>query len=159
MNTRVKLGLIFILVIFALALILSQNANPDFPPFFGLKRIQEKVFLSLEADPSGIIDYQMALLNKRLNELKSLVNNKSYSYLLTASQRYSTTAGQITELMINNNLGNKVDSIKKQFLEHQKVLNDLYIAYPKNTDNVEYKYLEDAINYLKIYLEKLSSIK
>ncbi len=159
MKSRIQLSLIIILVIFALSLILSQNANPDFPPLFTLKRLQEKIFLSMESGSSNKVDYLSALLNKRLLEFKNLINNKNYDYLWTSSLRYSTTAGQITELVSANNLGDKVDSIKKQFLEHQKVLNNLYIAYPKNTDNVEYKYLEDAINYLKIYLDKLAEVK
>lgn len=159
MKTRIQFGLIVILAIFALSLILSQNANPDIPLLFGLKRVQEKIFLSMESDPSIRVNYMSALLDKRLLEIKNLLNNKSYNYLWTSSLRYSTTAGQITDLIGANNLGEKADFIKKQFLEHQKVLNDLYIAYPKNTDNVEYKYLEDAINYLKIYLEKLTNLK
>lgn len=155
-KTKTQLGLIITLVLFALALIFSQNANPDFPPLFSLKRIQEKAYLSLKNKPEDRVDYLSSLLNKRLAELDSQIRRQSYDYILPSSLRYSALAGQITDLVIANNLTDKVDSIKKMFLDHQKVLHNLDIIYPKNTDNWEWKYIQDDINYLKLYLDKLS---
>lgn len=158
-KTKTQLGLIIILAIFALSLILSQTASPDFPPLFALKRIQEKAYLSLKSNPIDRLEYMRFLLDNRLEELSNIVKNKNYDYVLNSSLRYSTTAGQVTELIISNNLRNYVDPIKQQFSNHQKVLNDVYVLYPKNTDNVEYKYIEDDINYLDIYLGKLTEMK
>lgn len=156
MKLKIQLGFIALLVIFALSLILSQKANPDNPPLFALKRIQEKAFLSLKSNPKDQLEYMSALLNNRLGELSSVVKSKNYNYVLPSASRYSTLAGQMTELLISNNLNGYSDSIKNQFLNHQKVLYDIYVLYPKNFDDEEYKYIEDDINYLKIYLEKLS---
>lgn len=106
-----------------------------------------------------------ALLDNRLGELSSIVKSKNYNYVLPSASRYSTLAGQMTELLIANNfiannLNGYSDSIKNQFLNHQKVLHDVYVLYPKNIpDDEEYKYIEDDINYLKIYLDKLSQVK
>ena len=160
LQTKIQLGLIVVLIIFALSLILSQNANPSVPPLFALKRIQEKVYLKLKSNPEERLDYMIYLLNTRLDEMRVLVNLQSYNYILPTSLRYSTLAGQITDLIIANNLTDKVAFIKQTFMDHQKIVNDLYVIYPKNIpDNEEWKYIQDDYNYLKLYLDKLSNIK
>lgn len=160
MNTKnsVQISLILILLGLVISLILSRNANPD-SPFFGLKRVQEKVFLSIKISPRDKVDYLSALLDLRLKEFENIIKNGSFSYMWSASLRQSTFAGQITELIVANNLKDKVDPIKKQFEEHRGRLDSLYVAYPKNTNNLEWKYILDAINYLNAYLEKLSQLK
>lgn len=156
---RIQLGLIILLAIFALSLIISMGASPDMPPFFALKRVQENFFLNFKSDPGARVDFMSNLLNSRLEELQNVVKNKNYDYVLKASLRYSTLAGRITELMEANSLSDKVDAVKSQFLNHQKLLDALYVAYPKNiADNVEWKYIQDDFNYLKLYLDKLSKI-
>lgn len=157
---RIQLGLIIILALLALSLLLSLKANPDMPPFFALKRVQENFFLKFKSDPQERVDYMSSLLNSRLEELQNVVKNKNYDYVLKASLRYSTLAGRITDLVTANNLTDKVEAAKSQFLEHQKILDTLYVAYPKNiSDNVEWKYIQDDFNYLKLYLDKLEEIK
>jgi len=156
-KVKTQLGLIAVLVIIALSLILAQSASPDSSLLFGLKRVQEKVYLRLKNAPSDKLDYMSLLLDRRLTELDSQVRRQSYGYILPSALRYSTLAGQIAEMIMANNMTDKVASTTNQFKEHQKVLYDVYVIYPKNTDNVEYKYIEDDINYLKIYLDKLSN--
>ena len=156
-KVKTQLGLIIILTIFALSLVFSQNSSPNIPPLFALKRIQEKVYLKLKSNPEERLDYMTYLLNNRLDEMRILVNSQSYSYILPTSLRYSTLAGQITDLIISNNLKDKIDATEQIFASHEKVLNDLYVIYPKNIpDNEEWKYIQDDYNYLKIYLDKLS---
>ncbi len=162
MSTKIKtqLGLIIFLAVFALSLVLSQKAIPSNPFLFSVKRVQEKAYLSLKSNPKDRVDYMVFLLNNRLYELDAVVKGKNYDYVLPSSSRYSTLAGQITDLIITNNMKDSVDAIKKIFENHRKVLNDLYVFYPKNIlDNVEWKYIQDDYNYLKIYLDKLSSVK
>lgn len=159
LQTKIQLFLIAALALFALSLILSQKANPSIPPLFSLKRIQEKVYLKLKSNPQERLDYMLYLLNNRLEELDGVVKGKKYQYVLPAASRYSTLAGEIAQLITTNNLTDMVTPIKNQFEEHKKRLNELYVLYPKNTDNVEYKYIEDDINYLNIYLDQLSKVK
>lgn len=159
-KSRVQLILIILLVLLAGSLLLSQKANPDQQLLFGLKRVQEKAFLKLKSTPGDKVDYMSNLLNSRLQEMQNIFNNKSYGYILPSSSRYSTLAGQITDLVIANNLTDKVEGIKNQFLSHQKILDVLYVAYPKNIpDNAEWKYIQDDFNYLGLYLDKLSKTK
>lgn len=156
--SKIKLGLIIILGLFGLSLLFSQKANPDAPLLFGLKRVQENEFLKLKSDPVSRVDYMSSLLDFRLQELKNIVNNQSYDYVLPAASRYSTLMGQITDLVVASNLKDKVDPLKAKFINHQAILDEIYFLYPKNTDNIEWKYIQDDINYLKIYLDKLESL-
>lgn len=158
MKTKIQLGTITILVVLAISLILSQSASPDTPPFFLLKRLQEKVFLKTKSTPQDQVDYMSSLLEVRLKELQNQVNNKSYGYILPSALRYSALAGQITDLIVANNLTDKVEETKNQFLSHKKVLDVIYVIYPKNTDNEEYKYIQDDYNYLGLYLDKLAKV-
>lgn len=159
MTTRVHKGLIIILLLSAISLILSQSATPDAVWLFGLKRIQERAFLNTESTPVSQVNYMSSLLELRLRELQSLVNNKKYDYVLPSASRYSTLAGQITDLIVENNLTDEAENAKRQFLSHRKTLDEIYVIYPKNTDNVEYKYIQDDYNYLNLYLDKLEQVK
>ena len=147
------------LVIFVVALVASQNADPDFTPLFGLKRVQEKIFLNFKSTPEQQADYKRSLLNIRLAELGSQVKRQSYGYILPSALRYSSLAGEITETIVANNMKDQATYTVDQFTQHQKVLQEIYVIYPKNTDNEEYKYIEDDVNYLKIYLDKLLKLK
>lgn len=158
MKTRIQLGAIILLAVLAIALLLSQKANPDAPLLFKLKRLQEKAFLKTKSNPADKVDYMVSLLDNRLIELQNQVNNKSYNYILPSASRYSTLAGQITDLVVANNMTSKAEVIQSQFLNHQKGLDDLYQIYPKNTDNWEWKYIQDDINYLQLYLDKLAKV-
>lgn len=155
---KIQLGVIFVLAVLALSLILSQSASPDSVLFWGLKRVQEKVYLDLKSNPQEKIDYMSFLLDRRLEELESQVERQSYGQILPSASRYSSLAGEITEMIVVQNMTDKVEFITNQFKQHQPVLYDIYVLYPKNTDNVEYKYIEDDINYLKIYSDQLSNL-
>lgn len=159
MKNKIQLGLIIILAIFAISLLLSRNASPDNPLFFGLKRAQENVFLGLKTDPRSKVNYLSSILDSRLKEFENIINNKSNKYIWNSSLRYSSFAGQITDLIIENNLTDMVDPYKNQLEDHKKKLDELYVAYPKNTDDVEWKYILDAINYLNAYLDKLAQVR
>ncbi len=157
---RIQLGLIILLVIFALSLLISMGASSDMPPFFALKRVQENIFLKFKSNPRDKVNYMIGMLDSRLEELGNVVKNKNYGYVLKAASRYSTLAGQITDLVTGNNMTDKVDVVRNQFLNHQKALDQLYVIYPKNIpENEEWKFILDDFNYLKLYLDKLEKVK
>lgn len=155
MEIRIKKALIAILVVLVILFIFSGNSNPSFPIFYQFKRIQEKIFLGLKISPNDQIEYRHSLLNNRLIELESIVANKKYDYLLYASLRYSTTAGEITDLIIQTDSEDKVSPTTELFMKHKSRLQILVNNYPKD-QNMEWKYLQDDINYLILYLEKFN---
>jgi len=114
--TRAEIVLIAILALAAFSLILTRYVNPDFVPLFNLKRLQEKVFLNTKPSPESKVEYMTFLLNVRLDEIKYILSRKKYDYLLSTSLRYSTLAGETTELIIANNLKDQAEPLKNQFL-------------------------------------------
>lgn len=145
---------IVILAIFAILLLLSNEATPAFPPAFALKRAQEKFFLNFKTTPQAKIEYYDNLLDNRFKELKSLIEKKQDRYFLLSSLRYSTTVGELTNLIKENNLKEEVEEVKEKLINQQKALRDLLNKY--QDENGEWKYIIDDINYLQIYLEQLS---
>lgn len=158
MEKRTKIGLSLLLAVLVLLIIASDKATPDSTLTFGLKRLQEKIFLSLKPTPEAKADYYLALLDKRLEELKGLVKNKRSWYLWSASLRYSATAGELTDLVLQNNLTDKVGIMTAQFKNHQQVLRAAVDNYPDAYSQEDWKFLQDDINYLELYLEKLKSL-
>ncbi len=158
--TRVKLYSIIILGILAIVLLASINANPD-SPVFGVKRLQEKLFLGLQLSTEQKVDYYYALLSKRLKELEYLTNNKKTYLLWQSSLRYSATAGEVTDLITSNNLKVQASKFIDIFKKQHQAINYLLTNYPGDLDPTEknWKFLEDAKNYLDLYIEKLSQVK
>lgn len=152
---QVKIVLIACLSIVAFILIMSRWATPLSPLTFQAKRLQEKVFMRLKSNPQSKLEYYTYLLNERCKELRSVVESESPSYILTTSLRYSTTAGQLTELIIGNHLDSSIEITQKLFRNHQQIISGLIMLYPKDFDD-EWKYLQDDINYLDIYSKMLS---
>lgn len=157
---QIKLAAIIILSLLAILLIVSNNANPDRIDY-GFKRAQEKLYLSLKFTPSQKIDYYDTLLSKRLNELEYLTNNKKTYLLWQSSLRYAATAGEVTDVIINNNLKDQADQFVEKFKQHQEAINNLLTNYPGDNDPTEEnsKFLTDAINSLTSYIDKLSQVK
>lgn len=157
---QIKLSSIIILSILAILLLVSNNANPDRIDY-GFKRLQEKLFLSLHFSPPQKVNYYNTLLSQRLRELEYLTQNKKTYMLWQSSLRYAATAGEVTDVIIKNNLKDRANQFREEFNQHQQAINNLLINYPGDLDPTEEnsKFLTDAINYLNEYIEKLSKIK
>ncbi len=155
-----KLAAIIFLVVAAIILLASNGANPHRIDY-GFKRAQEKLFLTLKFSPEQKIDYYETLLNKRLGELEYLTYNKKTYILWSSSLRYAATAGEATNLIIQNNLVREANKFVVIFQNHQSQINDLLTNYPGDLDPTENnsKFLEDAINSLTSYIDKLSQVK
>lgn len=156
MIARIKVGAIALLIVLAVSLFLSNYVTPDYRMIFGLKRFQENIFLKIKATPTQKVDYESAILDERLSELKYLVENQKTGYLLTSSLRYSATAGKLTEIIKQNYVFDKIPLIQAKFKSHQEIIAGLVTLCQKN-DNTECKYIKDDVNYLKLYSDRLLS--
>lgn len=152
---KIKIGLIAILSIFAVSLFFSENSDSSNKYLFSIKRAQETFYEKLQFSQKSKLNYKVSLLNQRLKELKQVTRSKKYDNLLDSSLRYSANAGEITALVNNNELLVYSDRIRQIFSQHSEEIKTLWNDYPKD-QNLEYKYLEDDINYLKIYLDQIS---
>ena len=120
-----------------------------------IKRLKEKVtlfFLSLDSEKK--LNYYEKLLNIRLSELKYVVDNKDIGNIQVASQRYFTTAGQLTNFLVSKNtLSVKKEIVKQLFADHIKVIEILKKSYKDTT--AEWRFLRDDTNYLIDYSAQL----
>ncbi len=154
---RLKLGLIILLVILNVILLNLNKITPDTRFLYSFKRLNEKIYLSLKPSPGQRLDYLFILLEERRNELAYVVEKGNSHYVLKSAQRYSTTAGEITELILNNNLYDQAKVAQERFRTHLPLIAELITKYPKNDDEI--KFVKDDVNYLNIYLEKLQTLK
>lgn len=155
-NFKVVLFALSLLLILVLFVMNVGVANPDSRPFYRFKRLYETVQLRFKATPEDKLDYLYSLLDKRLLELNSVVESGNSPYILNTSLRYSTTAGQITELIIQNNLKNQASKAREKFEDQFLIVKSLPSKYSKADGEV--KYIIDDANYLRIYIDQLSSL-
>ncbi|MCJ7805546.1 DUF5667 domain-containing protein [Patescibacteria group bacterium] len=147
---QIKILLTIFLSLFAFSLVFSRNAAPDSPFLFKVRRLQEKTLMFLKFSPESKAKYYEFLLERRLKDLSTVIRDGEPSFILSSSLRYSTTAGQLTELIQKNKMKSEVASVSSIFKEHQKSLSELINSYPKDRDG-EWKYIQDDINYLDTY--------
>ena len=153
---KIKLLIIGVLLILTVSLVFSDQALPNNVELFMVKRLQEKVFMAVKKSPIDKINYYNILLDKRLGEFVSLVENKEYDYFYTASLRYATTAGMFTQIIKTENFKNLDYQTRNKFKDHQQKIQNLYNSCLSQEDD-RCKYVQDAYNYLAIYLDQLSN--
>lgn len=154
---RLKLGLIVLLIILSVILLNFNKITPDTRFLYSFKRLNENIYLSLKPSPSQRLDYLFDLLEERRNELEYVVEKGKSQYVLKSAQRYSTIAGKITELIVKNNLYDQAKIAQEKFRTHLPIIAGLITKYPKQDDEI--KFVKDDVNYLKLYLEKLQTLK
>lgn len=91
----------------------------------------------------------------RLAELKHIVDKRDIANIQTSTQRYSATAGQLTEFVLQKkNLADKKAEARELLLSHLPVVEELKSAY--NDTTAEWRFVEHDVDYLKIYISQLS---
>jgi hypothetical protein len=151
---KIKLGLIGGLLLLIVALIFSDKALPSSPELYNLKRLQEKIFMLVKTSPQDKVNYYNLLLDKRLEEILAIIQNRDFNLILSSSLRYSTTAGLMTDLIKSNHLTDASSLVLEKFKKHQIIFKNLDDAYPKD-EGQEWKYIQDDYNYLSIYSQQL----
>lgn len=149
-----KVGYVFLtlFILFPVLLVPSYektNMENGFP--YLIKRVREKVaIVLLSYDPQKKLGYYEKLLDIRLAELKYIVDHKDIANIQVASQRYFSTAGQLTSYFLSkpNLLSQKVTVIDL-FSRHSIVLEKLKASYENTT--AEWRLVRDDINYLVDY--------
>ena len=135
--------------------IIYEKTNPSDVYSYNLKRFKEKVALTIfYRSPIKKTNFLKDLLQKRMAELKHVVDFKEASYLESSSQRLSATAGKITEVIVTNRIDSEKEILKKTFSEQITLLEQLQNNY--EYDSAQWMFLKWDIDYLKLYSEKLS---
>lgn len=138
-------------LLFGLSNISSITGNEAF------QRIAEKVILFTKLDSVSKATYLLSLLDIRLTEVENIVNNQDYSLFMASSSRYSTTAGNLTDLVIRSKSKVLQRMVLEKFSNHQIILQKL--LQKRDAKHEDWKFIEDDVNYLHIYTDKLSKIQ
>lgn len=129
-----------------------QKVNPDNTFSYSIKRLQEKIMLlilSLSSDAKA--NYYAGLTNKRLAELEYIIEKKDMGNFEVATKRYYTTLGDFYNFISKDK--DTKSLFDKRTSSHRQVLERLRDFYDGTT--AEWRFIQDDINYLSIYSEKL----
>ena len=160
---RVKLTTLFLIIflnfsngsVIAQSDIKYESVNPPDGLSYLFKRINERIIMFLSfSDESKIQNYQK-LVEVRLAELKFIIEKKDAAYFEQSTQRYFTTAGQLTDFLTSKNKKNKFEQVKNEFSSQIPVLEKLRDNFDSST--AEWRFVEDDINYIKGYTSNLSA--
>ncbi|KKR49994.1 hypothetical protein A3A55_00490 [Candidatus Roizmanbacteria bacterium RIFCSPLOWO2_01_FULL_40_14] len=130
----------------------SKDTTPSSSLFYG-KRIIENFILATKIKPEDRADYYSQLLDVRLKELQTLYDDEQFDLIISASLRYSTIAGRLTETIKTHNLTDQSPHVKEQFNRHKLTLQSMADNYTEKDDR--WKFIIDAKNYLDIYEKEL----
>ena len=128
-----------------------QKTLPTSPSYV-FKRLNEKTGMIFKFSQKSKYSYSLVLLDKRLSELATLVNDKNPDLIVSSSQRFSYQAGTTTN--INSKLKEKQNVILNfLFNRYGKILTELRDNYPSNTTN--WLLMSQNIDTLNILLAEM----
>ena len=134
----------------------QEKINPDSGITYKTKRLKEKIALVLKFSNLSKASYLEKLLERRLYELKYIVENKQIAYLENSSQRYETSAGILTEFVLAKNVKSKKEELITMFRQHQKDIEKIRDNYSYDTS--EWRLVMNDFNSLEIYISKLQQL-
>lgn len=132
-----------------------EKTNPDNTFNYLLKRFQEKFYLwfsfwSLDRKSKIYTD----LTNKRLAELKYVIEKNKMGVFEKTTQRYYSVVGEYVDFLKKSNKVKDYSEVKQQLRLQILVLEELQKAY--NPATAEWRFVQDDINYVKGYIESLN---
>lgn len=89
------------------------------------EKLKEKVTMFFKFSQEEKFEYLAYLSEKRLGELKYVIDSKQGNLIEETSSRYSTYLGNLTEYAISHKMTNKKEELKNLYDQHQKILEQL----------------------------------
>lgn len=120
-------------------------------------RLFERITSFFKFSNQDKYSYQKTLTEKRLAELKYITDNNQGDQLEELSSRYSTYLGQLTELVLKNQMKDKKQELLDMYSNHLQVLEELAKSYDSNTGLG--MLMQHDINYVKIYSGQINDLK
>lgn len=131
-----------------------EQINPDLGSKYILKRLREKIRGIFSFSASSKEKFYRELANRRLAELKYVVEKKDLNHHEVASKRYFTTVGQLTEYILSNkSLERRKEEVANLLSSHLLVVEDLQKYFRDTT--AEWRFIKHDADYLRIYIGKL----
>lgn len=130
----------------------QERTNPG-SFYYSLKRAWEKVRWFFIFSDQNKVDYHQDLINKRLSELKYVVDSKLLSEVETSSQRFAYQAGVLVGQLKKMNDKERDTKLLKDFEKYKLVLEKLRDNYPANSSF--WMLLQHDINTLNILSDQI----
>lgn len=118
-----------------------------------VEKFQEKVTLFLKFSKEEKYKFQKYLAEKRLSELKYVVESKQGNLVEETTSRYSTYLGNFSDFVIKKKLISNKEDILTMFETHTKILEKLQETY--ESESVFRMLLQHNINTIKIFSSKV----
>ena len=109
----------------------SQNTLPG-SSGYPFKRLKEKITEFFKFSSTSKFSYRQSLLEKRVSELVSLVENKNQQEIANASQRLAYEAGILAESTYNGSRSDK-DLLIGLFEKYKPILSKMRDNFPANS--------------------------
>jgi len=122
-------------------------------------RIREKITLFFKFSNRHKVDYQKDLTEKRLVELKYVVENMENGTgdrIEELSSRYTTYLGYLTEMVVKNKMVDKKQKLLDMYETHAKIIEQLITKV--DIDSGFWLLLQHDKNYLKIYSDQIKGL-
>lgn len=148
----IVVNVLITLSVVAILIYSAQDAHPA-SGLYNLKRVEEKLILATKTTPDARVDYYIVMLNERQGEIKMVMVSKDYRHLLDTSLRYTSQAGEATNIVVATNDINGTQKLRDQFSKDRELFVEYMKILPQSTP--ELKHLQDGLNYLKIYEDQL----
>lgn len=113
---------------FGLTTQLTLPGDPRYPA----KRLKEKVIEVTKITNKSKSAYRQILLEKRLSELISLIENKNQNEIANSTQRFAYQAGKLAEGSYNDSSGRK-NEIIALFEKYKPILEKMRDNFPANS--------------------------
>ncbi|MBI2268245.1 MAG: hypothetical protein HYU80_02215 [Candidatus Blackburnbacteria bacterium] len=131
-----------------------EKVNPDGGFAYLQKRFSEKAklfFLSFSTERSE--DYYRQLANRRLAEVKYIIDQNKMAYFEKATVRYSTAVGNWVEYINKKGLSREKEPAVQLLSQHVPVVQKLMEKYDPTT--AEWRFVKHDLDYLNIYISQL----
>jgi len=113
----------------------------------------EKINLFFKFSKEAKASYEQYLLEKRLAELKYVIDVKDGTLIEETSSRYTTYAGKLNQYIVENGIGNKED-LFDMYKRHEGVLSELQKNF--EFESGFWLLLQHGINTAKTSQQELS---
>lgn len=162
MKYAIKVILLIIILVFLtnLSLVYGQqeinlpsvSIQPSMT-YYPIKRLFEKLMEKFQFTNEAKEKYYEDLLQKRLAELKYIVDKAYLDQVERSTQRVSYQVGILTDYAVDKKLDNKKLQIKDLFKKDKVILEQLRDKYPANSSF--WMLVQHSINSIDINLQKL----
>lgn len=131
-----------------------EKVNPNDGFSYIQKRFGEKIkLIILSFSANSKENFYKELANRRIAELKYIIDNKDVNNFEIATIRYSSTIGEWAEFIINKKLEEKKKPAIEVLTSHLPVVEQLMTGFDGTT--AEWRFVKQDADYIRIYTSKL----